>query len=369
MKDSKIVLVFGAGFSISSGIPTQDNLLCSVKDYYNNVAFVRKGKQYWIDFLISFQDLFGDEIEKYLIEDLFTIFDKCLLDEESFRGKNANYIRSAYTNLLESVRYYLIEIVNDSISKQKHGYKTYSEFALMLLGKRKKYGLNNDKMSLISLNWDSYFERTLVNKLTNYRKDGLDIDYCTFDNSMDNSGKSTPSIQKHAKNKLNVKYLKPHGSINWGFCSNCGRLYISYGKKIEEKFECIKFCNHIYKEVDLSPVMITPTFLKDISNTHISGIWQNLGIELSEATRIVFIGYSLRPEDYYFRYMLSKYLEAGTEICVFDYVDKKRDVVHRDEKKELIQNKFSAFLQKCIIKEINIDGWENSIKDIENLMP
>ena len=67
--------------------------------------------------------------------------------------------------------------------------------------------------------------------------------------------------------------------------------------------------------------LIMPTFLKDLSNPQYKIIWQNAGIELSEAQKIVFIGYSLPLADFEMRQLLSRMVDENTEIEVVDYKD------------------------------------------------
>lgn len=364
--NDKTVIVLGSGFSVSSLIPTQNDLLKKMDEYYSSTGCISNGKVYWLDFKKVFSDLIGNDITTYLIEDIFTILDKSIIDNESYKGMTSNKLREFHSCLMNSLRIYLIDTVNDTISKQKGSYKKYSELALKILHKRKMYQ-KKDRLSIVSLNWDNYFERTILNKLPNFKK--VELDYCTYDNSFDSSGKAIPSVFKKAKEKINLKYLKPHGSINWGYCSNCGRLYISYGRKIETNFECIKYCNKIYKNFKLDPFMITPTFLKDLSNVHLKDIWSNLAIEISEATKIIFIGYSLRPEDFNFRYVLSKNVNKKCEVYVFDYVDIKRIPTERDLEKKSIENKFKSFFQNSKKVEVYIDGWESQISLINTLLP
>lgn len=44
--------------------------------------------------------------------------------------------------------------------------------------------------------------------------------------------------------------------------------------------------------------LIMPTFIKDLSNPQYKIIWQNAGVEISEADKLVFIGYSLPSADF-----------------------------------------------------------------------
>jgi len=60
-----------------------------------------------------------------------------------------------------------------------------------------------------------------------------------------------------------------------------------------------------------------PTFLKDLSNFQVKLIWQNAGVELMEARRLVFVGYSLPSADFEFRQLLSRMVHKDTKIEVF----------------------------------------------------
>jgi hypothetical protein len=64
-----------------------------------------------------------------------------------------------------------------------------------------------------------------------------------------------------------------------------------------------------------------PTFLKDLSNFQIKLIWQNAGVELMEAQRLVFIGYSLPHADFEFRQLLSRMVHKKAKVDVVLYDD------------------------------------------------
>ncbi|MCX0175155.1 hypothetical protein NMW34_27140, partial [Escherichia coli] len=92
---------------------------------------------------------------------------------------------------------------------------------------------------------------------------------------------------------FNVKLLKIHGSLNWLQCSRCMRLYVGFNKKIGVARgatcrHCDKNHDAVNKENRLISNLIMPTFLKDLSNPQYKIIWQNAGIELSEADKIIF---------------------------------------------------------------------------------
>mgnify|MGYP001405860185 FL=1 len=366
-KEPKIVIIFGAGFSVSSGVPSQDGLLKGLNEFYEKSGTIEEQNN-WKSFVKFFQDTICKNVDGFKIEDIFTIFDKCISENEAFKGKSTDDIRLANKYLLKCLQSYIAEISKNNFENKNYSYSNYFELAKIIIDKRTKYN-SEDRIALVCLNWDDYFERvlTLVQR-SNVPYQKTLLDYCTYDDSFSNNNKYTPSILKKTKGLINLKLLKPHGSVNWGYCPNCGRLYVSLGSKIRKKYECIKYCNKKYGKTMLDSVMITPTFLKDIGNQHLVNIWQNIGIELTEATKVVFIGYSLRPEDFYFRFQLLKNIDKDTEITVFDYINSADSSETKKYKLE-VEKKFENFFQTHKKPSVYIDGWEKHIKDIESIFP
>jgi hypothetical protein len=69
----------------------------------------------------------------------------------------------------------------------------------------------------------------------------------------------------------------------------------------------------------LNGSLVMPTFLKDLSNFQVKLVWQNAGVELMEARRLVFIGYSLPHADFEFRQLLSRMVHREALIDVVLY--------------------------------------------------
>jgi hypothetical protein len=361
----KTLLILGAGFSVGANIPTQDNMLKEI-DRWSKLPIVTSAqKQKWEGFKKFFRPSLGKYVTFYNLEDMFTIFDISQIQKEGFRANTYEEVQLASHNLLSSIRNYLIYAVDNSFSNKINKFDSYSDLAIKLLTKRNGYG-DEDKMSIISLNWDNYFDKMLVHRISSHHAylTRMSLDYCTYDYGFSNKA-STPSTLKKAKGYTNFKILKPHGSTNWGYCSNCTRLYISYGKKIQSTFECIKYCNKrfIRKHIPLTPIMITPTFIKDLGNLHLKNIWSNAGIEISEANKLIFIGYSLRPEDFNFRQLLAKNYHSNSEIYVYDFC---KDLKLCSLKEKQIKNKYKKFFQKSKQVVVKVDGWENNIDEIIN---
>jgi hypothetical protein len=84
-----------------------------------------------------------------------------------------------------------------------------------------------------------------------------------------------------------------------------------------------RHCSNCGVNATLRGSLVMPTFLKDLSNFQIKLVWQNAGVELMEAGRLVFIGYSLPQADFEFRQLLSRMVRRDAEIDVILFHDGK----------------------------------------------
>jgi NAD-dependent SIR2 family protein deacetylase len=137
-----------------------------------------------------------------------------------------------------------------------------------------------------------------------------------------------PGLEKLGMGGFNVKLIKLHGSLNWLQCPRCLRVYVDLDNKIaiDQYLHPVK-CRHCNKNFgeNVSHVLVSnaimPTFLKNFSNPQYKLIWQNAGVELAEASKIVFIGYSLPAADFEMRQLLSRMVRDSAEIHVVDWGD------------------------------------------------
>ena len=77
------------------------------------------------------------------------------------------------------------------------------------------------------------------------------------------------------------------------------------------------------------PVMITPTQKKDYRNPHIAQVWYKAEEMLRTATSVVFVGYSMPPDDVEVVYLFKRGLEhlpaAQISVVGFDRQNRKAD--------------------------------------------
>jgi len=103
-------------------------------------------------------------------------------------------------------------------------------------------------------------------------------------------------------------------------------MYVKFYKRFNGGYVFDKkYCRHcernfkqtkdISNKLEMNIVM--PTFLKNLNNIQNKLIWQNAGIELSEADKIVCIGYSLPQADFEFKQLLSRMIKSDAIIEVY----------------------------------------------------
>jgi hypothetical protein len=94
----------------------------------------------------------------------------------------------------------------------------------------------------------------------------------------------------------------------------------------------------------LEPLIISPTFIKEFNNAHIQMIWHNAYIDLCEAKKVVFIGYSLPEADYHLRTLLKRAIRKDAElIVVLTKKDKPPDHCDKHIRGKYAASRYKAF--------------------------
>ena len=186
-----------------------------------------------------------------------------------------------------------------------------------------------DPVSVISTNWDILLDNSIYSYILEHGHDAV-VDYCCYISSRDEQDESIkPGLEKLGQGGFNVKLLKLHGSLNWLQCPRCMRLYARFFRKDGvldySNLESCRHCDRNFPEErdnhKLASNLIMPTFIKDLTNPQYKIIWQNAGIEISEADKLVFIGYSLPNADFEMRQLLSRMTRKHALIEVVDFCD------------------------------------------------
>lgn len=358
-KVNKIVYILGAGFSQPCGMPQQNEILPKILEQALNIRLK--------NFLTSF---FGHS-ENVTLEDIFTVLDKSINKNEAlgrFDRKELHNIRDDFTNGI-------VRLFKELKPTQNPNYiDIFSEKLLKFRFRDRQ----KDTLAVISTNWDVLLDNTLK---TEMHKDWAKeenkriafIDYCTFTRSLDHE-ENIPSTQLKARGYVNFKLLKLHGSVGWHLCPNCDSLFVdsqnnSLFRTRSEIVTC-KMCRKNYcLKINTNHLVVSPTFIKNFNNVHFSNIWWNAGFELSEATHIVFIGYSLPLSDFELRYLFARsILKKNTKIKVILF---SKNPSRPNRNAQITSERYVYFFGNMINKkrDISFHGVESYVKNLhgENL--
>ncbi|CAI0997511.1 Uncharacterised protein [Serratia liquefaciens] len=348
----KTVYILGAGFSMDAGAPSQAQIIKGALELYesevnlNDEDFHVRFKRFK-DLLVNKMYFSEDQLCDVILEDIFTPLDRCMSENMQYRGIPVGEIMNTREDVFHVIGY----TIKEMIKKSKKDKKYIEDFAAYLVKEskkraeiRKKEGDDLiDPVSVISTNWDIMLDDSIYNAIPRGKHEPFGVvDYCCYISSTDEHDETVkPGLLAIGKDGYNVKLLKLHGSLNWLQCPRCMRLYTIFGKENFGDDHCCRHCTKNFGEAEKSTLisnLIMPTFIKDLSNPQYKIIWQNAGIEISEADKLVFIGYSLPSADFELRQLLSRMSKRNAEIEVVTFVDDEED-------KEVIKSKQEAIIK------------------------
>lgn len=329
----KTVYILGAGFSVEAGAPTQLKILPEAFRLHKLKPSNFDEERYstFIKFLKEQLNFTESTFVHVELEDIFTPLDRCLADSSQFRGISLGQIMK----VRESVFYVIgrtIQLVLNQTGKSKDYINQFARYLTEASSQRTNHNYGNiDPVSVISTNWDILLDNSIQRAILDEGHNAV-VDYCCYISSRDELDHSIkPGLEKLGQGGFNVKLLKLHGSLNWLQCPRCARLYARFSRKDGirnhiDKESC-RHCDINFPEEEnnhqLTSNLIMPTYAKDLSNPQYKIIWQNAGIEISEADKLVFIGYSLPSADFEMRQLLSRMTRKNAKIEVVGYSNDK----------------------------------------------
>lgn len=371
----KTVYILGAGFSIDAGAPSQANIMKEAFKLYENNKDGFPRFQIFKEFLINEMNFSEEQFSNVILEDIFTPLDRCLSDNLQYRGMSISEIMKTRENAFHIIGDTIKHLIQDKERNRKY----IDKFAKHLVEKSKERMKIRevkgrdviDPVSVISTNWDIILDNSIYkeinNTISNEETSYGVVDYCCYISSLDEEDDTVkPGLYAIGKGGYNVKLLKLHGSLNWLQCPRCMRLYTGFERKIA--LDHNNNCRHCDKNFGnkggniLTSNLIMPTFIKDLSNPQYKIIWQNAGIEISEADKLVFIGYSLPSADFEIRQLLSRMSRVNVKIEVVDFLSQVCDVETRETKKNAIKSNWTNFFGKRDIS-FHFDGAKSYIDE------
>ncbi len=362
---NKTVFFLGAGFSCAAGAPSQKELLGKVLNYSGN-NYGNPVDDYLDELKKFLRDAFSlddHKMKDFSLEDFYTPIDKCISQNSSFRGYSIDHIKKIRNELST-----LISIVIDAELTNSDKDKTYLDKFVNLiidfLNRDIKIIFPMHELAIITTNWDILLDKRFYLK-SDQQNFFVNLDYGTSTVYLKdaNYNSQLSPLSRLRRRIYDLELYKIHGSLNWLKCPSCNRLFVNPEKKagileIDLNIRC-KYCSDIftfktedYRGIYLEPQIIYPTFMKDLSNIHFNQIWDNASVALSEASNIVFIGYSFQQADYEIRQLLSRKVPDNCKITV---------VLNNNNNKETFE-RYHNFFGRRTFKELDC-GAEIFVKD------
>jgi hypothetical protein len=312
----KTVFVLGAGFSKDAEIPLQGELLPKVLERTSE-----EGKIY--KFIKDIYSLTFDQAKSLDLEDIYTPLHQSIVAEEYIKS----YPPSGLQEIEKKLNLSIAEVIDESVGDDQY----IKKFATYLI-EDKKQAPSTDHFAVLSLNWDILLDKHL------FASDNIVMNYGCHTTGLDIGNKMIPVLTAKERNrcigKLNergydteeekfiiIKQFKMHGSLNWATCPKCRRVFVTKQyksgiKALEGRMNC-----PLCEQVKLKATLLLPSFQKELQKYHFQQIWTQAAKEISESTKVVFIGYSFPLADFDFRSLLTKHLNDNVEVNVVSYSD------------------------------------------------
>jgi hypothetical protein len=297
-------IFLGAGASKTEGAPLQGELF---KDYFSSPDF-RKNTKMNRELTAFFSEMFKLNVKDHTLtngsfptfEEVLGLTDLALLRKEAFRHFDLDNRDHRNSGRLRIMGQYLVFLVATVLAKKLPRRMGHHRRLVRTLADADE--LRN--VVFVSTNYDILID----NALTEEPGEGFDLDYGIEFRNFDPSFIGDNRWRRPDPNNC-VQLFKPHGSLNWLFCPTCNEIEITPKEKgvvtramISEvsTTPCYR-CRGAF-----SPLIVPPTFYKDLNNVFLSTIWNRTDIAVRKVKHIIFCGYSFPDADIHIKYLLKR---------------------------------------------------------------
>lgn len=353
-------IFLGAGASKAEGAPLQTELF---RDYFKLIR-ERREQRVWgttfsdmelelrTFFLLMFDiDVDNDDLDAVdfpTFEEALGILDLAELRNETFREYSLDNMASN-SNRIRFVRQYLImsmvEVIHDRLLRSKDLHRRLVQNLMGL-------GILEDTI-FITTNYDIIADNALS------MEHGSRIDYgCALEANV--------RLTRGENDRAGVRLYKLHGSLNWLYCSTCNTLILTAGEKgairlIRNFREAgCQTCGTV-----LQPLVVPPTFYKDMSNVFLREVWHRAERDLSQVQHVIFCGYSFPEADMHIKYLLKrvqKNRDPGLplRISVLNH-HKNHYEAKSEEHANEEENRYKRFFGRNVVKFSREEGFEDFV--------
>jgi NAD-dependent SIR2 family protein deacetylase len=296
----RTVVFLGAGASAAEGAPVQSAVF---KSYFDALRSQPSDVVHEIDVELRtfFWSVFGIDVDADVpahryptFEEALGILDLAVAQNQSLKGFSIENSASN-SGRIRFLRHHLVmlltRVINDSLITKRGIHER-------LVANLVSAGLIRS-VDFITSNYDILADNALGGL---HATADVTLDYgLEFANFYD----AAPDWDRPKEPRLFLHKL--HGSLNWLYCPTCNELRLTpYEKgamRLVDDFNkayCLT-CHTIY-----APVIVPPTFFKDMSYWFLQDVWQQAERTLRNADQIVFCGYSFPDADLHVKYLLKR---------------------------------------------------------------
>lgn len=298
-------IFLGAGASKTEGAPLQGELF---KEYFSSPDFLAKNNKMNRELTAFFSEMFKLNVkDRTLTKDSFPTFEEVLgltdlaiLRKEAFRHFDIDNRDHRNSGRLRIMGQYLVYLVATVLAKKLPRRTGHHRRLVRTLAEANE--LRN--VVFVSTNYDILID----NALTEEPGQGFDLDYGIEFRNFDPAFVGENQWRRPDPNNC-VQLFKPHGSLNWLFCPTCNQIEITPKEKGVVTRAMISEVNNVpcYRcGGAFSPLIVPPTFYKDLNNVFLSTIWNRTDIAVQKVKHIVFCGYSFPDADIHIKYLLKR---------------------------------------------------------------
>ena len=301
MADTAIFL--GAGASKAEGAPLQGELF---KEYFSSPDFRGKRTKMNRELTEFFSQMFKLDVKDPTLtnesfptfEEVLGLTDLAILRKEAFRHFDIDNKEHRNSGRLRIMGQYLVFLVATVLSRKLP--RRIGHHRRLVRSLHEANQLPN--VVFVSTNYDILIDNALTEE-----PERIDLDYGVEFRNFDAAFRGDNYWHRPDLDRR-VGLFKPHGSLNWLFCPTCNELEITP----KEKGVVTRLISDFTKQGcyrcagAFSPLIVPPTFYKDLNNVFLSTIWNRTDIAVQKVKHIIFCGYSFPDADIHIKYLLKR---------------------------------------------------------------
>ena len=293
----KTAIFLGGGASAAEGAPVQSDLF---KRYFkslraeNNYSDFKRVSELTAYFKqIFFIDVLNDDLDSICFptfEEAIGLLDLAVRKRQSFKDFDLESL-ARNSNRIGFIRQYLVLLMAEVLEDKT---ATVKGLHRLLVEELQRSGLIKDTL-FVSTNYDVLIDHAIASA------ENMQLDY-----GIDFINYHRPAFLEDSNRQV-VSLFKVHGSLNWSYCPTCNSIRLikyQHGiiKLLTDPSQAVcKDCLSIK-----TPVIVPPTFFKDMSNSFLNIVWHKTESTLRDVEHLVFCGYSFPDADMHIKYLIKR---------------------------------------------------------------